>query len=336
LTTVSLIADVGATNARFALLGKTGEIERVRVLACADYPSIDDAIEAYLGQESALASAESLRPQAAALAIAGPITGERVALTNHPWSFTIGELRRRLDLDRLLAVNDFTAVAAAIPHLASKDRSAVGGGTAVAAVPIGVLGPGSGLGVGGVIPMGDSWLALSGEGGHMTMASATIRESAVLDHMRRRFDHVSAERLLSGPGLVNLYNTLAQIDRVPAASYSPAQITDPQIGEQDPHCREAVEMFCAMLGTIAGNLALTLGARGGVYVAGGIVPKLGARFAASEFRDRFEDKGRLRPFLAEIPSYVIAHPFPAFLGLAALLSRRTIVAEASCALSTRA
>jgi glucokinase len=202
-------------------------------------------------------------------------------------------------------------------------------------VPIGVIGPGSGLGVGGLIPMDGRWLALSGEGGHITMAPATPRESIVLDHMRQRFDHVSAERLLSGPGLVNLYNTLAQIAGVPAASYSPAQITDPYVAEREPHCREAVEIFCAMLGTIAGNLALTLGARGGVYIAGGIVPKLGPRFAASMFRRRFEDKGRMRPFLAAIPTYVITHPFPAFFGLAALLAERTIVAEANCALSAR-
>jgi glucokinase len=335
LTIVSLIADVGATNARFALLGATGEIERVRVLACADYPSIGNAIEAYLGQEQALTPSGTQRPRAAALAIAGPVTGERVALTNHPWSFAIGELRRRLSVDRLLVVNDFTAVAAAITHLKSNDSNAVGGGSAVAAAPIGVIGPGSGLGVGGLIPMGDRWFALSGEGGHATMAPATARESIVLDHMRPRFDHVSAERLLSGSGLVNLYNTLAQIDGVPAASYSPAQIADPQIGEQEPHCREAVEMFCAMLGTIASNLALTLGARGGVYIAGGIVPKLGPRFAASAFRDRFEDKGRMRPFLTAIPTYVITHPFPAFLGLVALLSEKIIVAEANCAASTR-
>jgi glucokinase len=335
LTTVSLIADVGATNARFALLGTTGQIERVRVLACADYPTIEAAIEAYYGQEPALTPSESQRPRAAALAIAGPITGDRVAMTNHPWSFAIGELRRRLDVDRVLAVNDFTAVAAAIPHLKPSDGSAVGGGSPAASVPIGVIGPGSGLGAGGLIPMGESWLALSGEGGHITMAPATARESVVLDHMRQRFDHVSAERLLSGPGLLNLYNTLAQIDGVPAASYSPAQITDPQIGERDPHCREAVEIFCAMLGTIAGNLALTLGARGGVYIAGGIAPKLGPRFAASMFRRRFEDKGRMRPYLASIPTYVITHPFPAFFGLAALLSGRTIVGEANCALSTR-
>jgi glucokinase len=333
LTSVSLIADVGATNARFALLGTTGEIGRIRVLACADYPSIEEAMEAYLGQESA--ASEARQPQAAALAIAGPITGDRVALTNHPWSFAVGEVRRRFDLDRLIAVNDFTAVAAAIPDLKAGDRSAIGGGSAVVAVPIGVIGPGSGLGVGGLIPTGARWLALSGEGGHITMAPATSRESVVLDHMRRRFDHVSAERLLSGPGLVNLYNTLAQLDRVPAASYTPAQIADPKIGEQDPHCREAVEMFCAMLGTIAGNLALTLGARGGVYIAGGIVPKLGPRFGESLFRERFEDKGRLRPFLASIPTCVITHPFPAFLGLAALLAERTVIGEANCAISLR-
>jgi glucokinase len=152
------------------------------------------------------------------------------------------------------------------------------------------------------------------------MASATARESAVLDRMRTRFDHVSAERILSGPGLVNLYNTLAEIDGVPAASFTSAQITDPSIGEREPRCREAVDMFCAMLGTIAGNLALTLGALGGIYIAGGIVPKLGRVFAASSFRERFEDKGRLRPYLA--PTYVVTHPFPAFLGLARLLGHQ--------------
>ena len=152
------------------------------------------------------------------------------------------------------------------------------------------------------------------------MAPTTARESAVLDRIRARFEHVSAERVLSGPGLIELYNTLAEIDGVPAVSYTSAQITDPGIGENDPRCREAVGMFCAMLGTVAGNLALTLGARGGIYIAGGIVPKLGAVFAESEFRARFEAKGRLRPNLAGIPTYVITHPFPAFIGLTALLA----------------
>jgi glucokinase len=171
--------------------------------------------------------------------------------------------------------------------------------------------------------MAGEWLSLSGEGGHVTIAPVTTRESAVFDRMRIHFDHVSAERVLSGPGLINLYNTLAEIDGIPASSYTSAQIADFCIGEREPHCREAVDMFCAMLGIIAGNLALTLGARGGIYVAGGIVPKLGAVFAASSFRERFENKGRLRPYLARIPTYVIIQPFPAFVGLAALLADQT-------------
>jgi len=189
----------------------------------------------------------------------------------------------------------------------------------LALAPIGVLGPGSGLGVGGIVPTQGNWLPISGEGGHVTMAPATVREAAVLDRMRVRFDHVSAERVLSGPGLINLYNTLAEIDGVPASFYTAAQITELGIADQEPHCREAVDMFSAMLGTVAGNLALTLGARGGIYIAGGIVPKFGAAFAASSFRSRFEDKGRMRLYLAHIPTYVITQPIPAFIGLAALL-----------------
>jgi glucokinase len=152
------------------------------------------------------------------------------------------------------------------------------------------------------------------------MAALTERENAVLEWMRRHFDHVSAERCLSGPGLVNLYNALAAVDGVPAASYTAAQITDPAAGARDPLCREATAMFCAMLGTVAGDLALTLGAQGGVYIAGGIVPRLGARFVESGFRARFEAKGRLSPYVAAIPTYVVTHPLPAFLGCAAALA----------------
>jgi len=313
----SLLADVGATNARFALVGAAREFQRPRVLACEDYGSIEDAIDAYLDAELRLTDLR--RVEAAALAVAGPVTGDRTTLTNHPWSFSNSQLRQHLAIGRLLVVNDFAAVAAATPHLKSDERKQVGGGEPVASAPIGVLGPGSGLGVGGLVMMAGQWVPVSGEGGHATMAPASARESAVLDRMRVRFDHVSAERVLSGPGLINLYNTLAEIDGVPAASFTAAQITDPSVGERDPRCREALDMFCAMLGTIAGNLALTLGARGGVYIAGGIVPKLGAVFAASGFRERFEDKGRLRPYLARVPTYVVTHPFPAFLGLARLL-----------------
>ncbi|MBV8650875.1 MAG: glucokinase [Alphaproteobacteria bacterium] len=278
------------------------------------------AIETYLSDEPDLADGPRLT--AAAFAIAGPIAGDHVAMTNHPWAFSIAELRQHFQWDQLHVINDFTANSLALPHLQPADRTAIGGGEGVAGTPLGIVGPGSGLGAGGLVPHPTGWLPLPSEGGHVTMAPADAREGAVLDLMRRRFDHVSAERVLSGPGLVNLYAALAELDGVPGRSYLPAQITDPATGAADRHCREAVEMFCAMLGTVAGNLALTLGARGGVYIAGGIVPRLGVVFTESRFRRRFEQKGRLGPYLAAIPTYVVTHSTPAFLGLSALLREK--------------
>jgi glucokinase len=308
-----LIADIGATNARFALVDDRREPVRTRVLACSDYVGVEEAIGDYLRSEGVG------RPRAVALAVASPVTGDHVALTNNPWQFSIADLKQRLALDRLEVVNDFTANALALPRLGPRDRRQVGSGLPVAQMPIGVLGPGSGLGVSALVPADGGWIPLASEGGHATMPAATDREDAVLSLMRHRFDHVSAERALSGPGLVNLYAALAELDGVPAAGYTPAQITDPAIGAADRRCREATEMFCAMLGTVAGNLAVTLGARGGIYIAGGIVPKLGPVFDMSPFRARFEAKGRFRDYLAAIPTYVVTNPVPAFLGLVGLL-----------------
>jgi glucokinase len=311
-----LVGDIGATNARFGLVSPMGQVLHSRTLPDDDYPTIEAALAAYLAERGPLPM-----PRQGAIAIASPITGDRVAMTNHPWTFSILQLRDRFGFDRFEVINDFTALALALPRLAPGDRVAVGGGAAVAGRPIGVLGPGSGLGVSGVVPSGSSWIALTGEGGHATLAPATDRESAVLDRMRRHFDHVSAERVLSGPGLVNLYNTLAQLNSVPARGYTAAQITDLAIRAKDQLCVETTAMFCAMLGTMAGNLALTLGARGGVYIGGGIVPRLGQTFVESSFRERFEAKGRFEAYLEEIPTFVVTHPLPAFLGCAALLAQ---------------
>jgi glucokinase len=315
LESVWLVGDIGATNARFGLVLPTGAILHSSTFACTDFPEIGDAIDGYLAERG-----DRPLPRTGALAIAAAITGDRISMTNHPWSFSVTALRDRLGFDRLIAINDFAAVALAVPHLLPADRMSVGGGAPVTGRPIAVLGPGSGLGASGLVPAGAGWIALAGEGGHATMAPGNERENAMLAAMRRRFDHVSGERCLSGPGLVNLYNALAEIDGVPAAPYTAAQITDRATGAADPLCREATEMFCAMLGTVAGNLALTLGAQGGVYLAGGIVPRLGASFADSGFRARFEAKGRLRPYLAAIPTWVVIHPLPAFLGCAAALA----------------
>jgi len=311
-----LVGDIGATNARFARLDAAGNVVSARVFACDDFPTVESAIAAYVAEESVAAPLTE-----AALAVASPVTADRVTLTNHPWSFSIAALRKALGLARLVVVNDFAAAALAVPRLKPGERIAIGGGAPVEGEPIALLGPGTGLGISGLVQTSSGWLAIPGEGGHATMPAADARESAVLERMRRRFDHVSAERVLSGPGLVNLYNTIAELEGVPAAPFSPAQIADRKIGEGDPLAREALAMFCAMLGTVAGNLALTFGARGGVYITGGIVPRLGAAFAASRFRSRFEAKGRFEAYLAAIPTYVVTHPVPAFLGLAALLER---------------
>src|SRR6266849_5155163 len=277
--TTWLVGDVGATNARFGLVAPDGAVLHSSNFACADFAEIGDALDAYLAMRGNFPM-----PRRGALAIAALITGDQIRMTNHPWSFSVAALRDRLGLDQLVTINDFTAVALALPHLTAADRMPAGGG------------------------------------GHVTMAAANERESAVLEQMRRRFDHVSAERCLSGPGLVNLYNSLAALDSVPAAPYTAAQIADLDTSARDPLCREATAMFCAMLGTVAGDLVLTLGAQGGVYIAGGIVPRLGARFVESGFRQRFEAKGRLSTHLAAIPSYVVTHPLPAFLGCVVALS----------------
>jgi glucokinase len=246
-----------------------------------------------------------------------------VTFINRPWSFSQAALKSRFKLDRLLVVNDFAALSAGVPHLAPGDLRWIGGGqVSVAYAPktiIGVLGPGTGLGVGRVVPIDGHWLAASGEGGHASLAATTDRESDVLTVMRRHFGHVSAERALSGAGLVNLYSALAELDGATPQALVPQQVTEMAISGSDPHCREALGMFAEMLGTVAGNLALAFGTKGGIYIGGGIVPRLGFAFPAQRFRRRFEQKGRLSPYIADIPSFIICHPFPAFVGLAAIL-----------------
>jgi glucokinase len=311
-----LVGDIGATHARFGLVSPDGTVLHSRTLADEHYPTIEAALAAFLQERGPLPM-----PRQGAIAIASPITGDTVAMTNHPWRFSIRELGDRFEFERLEVINDFTALALALPRLQTEDCLPVGSGEGVPGSPIGVLGPGSGLGVSGLVSSKSGWIPLTGEGGHVTMAPATDRESAVLDRMRRQFDHVSAERILSGPGLVNLYNTLAQLDRLPSRGYTAPQITDLAMHAEDPLCVATLDMFCAMLGTMAGNLALTLGARGGIYIGGGIVPRLGRTFIDSPFRERFEAKGRFQAYLAAIPTFVVTHPLPAFLGCTALLAQ---------------
>lgn len=327
--TSRLLADIGGTHARFALQpGAGGLLGEVTTLRCADHATLADAIRVYLDERTA--------PQDCAIAIANPVDGDRVRMTNHHWEFSITALQAQFGFRRLRVLNDFTALALALPLLGVDERRQVGGSDAAPDAPIGLIGPGTGLGVSGLLPDGrGGWIALQGEGGHATLAGCTPREHAVLQQLHVRHGHASAERAVSGRGLVDIHAALRTIDtgqRISAAGeLDPAAIVERAAAGSDPHCAETVELFCAFLGTAAGNLALTLGARGGVYIGGGIVPRLGALFDRSPFRSRFEAKGRFSGWLASIPVWVIvARQSPALRGAATALDQAAAPKRVLC------
>jgi glucokinase len=306
-----LIADIGGTNARFALIsGEDDKHLAERVLPCADFVNPVAAVERYL-EQSGIAS----RPVEAAFAVATPITGDRVKMTNHVWSFSIEETRKQMGLERLIVINDFTALAMALPYLQAADLHKVGPGDPVVGAPVALLGPGTGLGVSGLVPSGKRWIPLQTEGGHVTFSPADDREVEILRIVRRNFDHVSAERLISGQGMMNLYHALAEIEGKQAEPLTPPDITQRCLAGSCPLCVDVMKTLCGMLGTVAGNLALSLGARAGVYIGGGIVPRLGDFFENTSFRYWFERKGRFSDYTAAIPTYVIRAKHPAFVGV---------------------
>jgi glucokinase len=312
LTPPKLIADIGGTNARFALLNGD-DVDDEKVLACAEHPTLVAAAEHYL---ASVGATDRRRPKEAAMAIAGPITGDHIRMTNHVWQFSAAATRQQMGLSRLIFMNDFTALAMAIRHLPTRELETIGRGRPVPNATIALLGPGTGLGVSGLVPSGEHWIPLQGEGGHVTLAVMNEREIAALAQLRQRFSHVSAERVLSGPGLVNLYDALCAVDGIVPDVLTPKDVTERALAGTCRLSLETVSMFCGLLGTMSGNLVLTLGAVGGLYIGGGIVPQLGRFFASSAFRDRFEDKGRYADYLADVPTFVIRTALPAFVGLA--------------------
>jgi len=297
-----LLADVGGTNARFASQTRPqGPLEHCGSYPCADFETLWDAISHHLWREGLD------KPRAGAIGIATAITGDHVRMTNHHWAFSIKGLQDALGLQRLLVMNDFSALALALPVLQPEGRRQIGGGHVVAGAPIGLIGPGTGLGVSGLVPAvnGEGLVPLGGEGGHVTLSSYEPEEAAVLQVLHRQFGHVSAERALSGPGLENLYGALAEVRGVAMPAASARAISAAALSGSDALAEATLQMFASLLGNVAGNLALTLGARGGLYIGGGIVPRLGDWFAASAFRVGFEGKGRFRAYLQEIPTFVV-------------------------------
>jgi glucokinase len=309
-----LLADIGATHARFALQTAPGVFRSVRVLKCGDFEGIVPLLRFYLADHAGVTLHH------AALAVANPVNGDQVRMTNRDWQFSTDAVRRELGLHTLLVVNDFTALAVALPNLKPEDLMQVGGGIAAANAVIGVLGPGTGLGVSGAIPTIDGFVSLGSEGGHMNFAPADEREFAILQFAWREWSHVSNERLISGPGMELIYRALAERNGQAVEGRGAPDIISGALEGGDALCLEVLECFCGMLGGAAANLAVTLGAFGGIFIGGGIVPRMGEWFASSPFRARFEAKGRFADYLAQIPTYVISMANPAFFGVATILS----------------
>jgi len=309
-----LVGDIGGTHARFAIQVAQGmPISEPLALPSSDFPGPAEAIQHYLELNGLP------HPRWAGLAVATPISGDTLAMTNNGWKFSVSKTREKLALTHLRILNDFTALALALPKLGPGDLVQVGTGKPEAGKPIGLIGPGTGLGVSGLIPSAQGYTAIEGEGGHSTMPAFNAREAELIALARKKFAHVSAERLLSGPGLVMLYQVIAESGRITNDKLQADEISQRGIAGSCPVCREALDTFCAMLGTVAADVALVLGARGGVYIGGGIIPKLGDYFATSPFRARFEEKGRFSSYLAHIPTWVIHAPWPGLIGAASSL-----------------
>jgi glucokinase len=313
-----LLADIGGTYARLTLESAAGVFEHGAWLRCAEHADLHSAVAAYLGGLPAGAAGQI---QHAAIAIANPVAGDDVRMTNYPsWHFSIEQMRQRLNLETLLVVNDFTALAMALPRLAPGQRRQVGGGRARERSVVGLIGAGSGLGVSGLIPASDGWVALGTEGGHASFSPHDERELAILRHGWTQFPHMSFERLLSGPGLELIHRALNERAGLAPEPLRAPEITRRALDHGDAVCLETLDAFCAVLGTAAANLAVTLGALGGVYIGGGIVPRLGEYFDRSPFRARFEEKGRLGDYVKGIPTYVITAEGATFVGASAILA----------------
>jgi glucokinase len=310
-----VVADIGGTNARFALADpETLELSHIQPTLCADHANLGEALAEYF-------SGLPVKPRRAAFAVAAPVSGEAIHPTNSHWSFRISELCRAAGLEEIHVLNDFEALALSLPALDPAELHQIGGTVPEAHATKVVLGPGTGLGVAGLVWSGRDWIAVAGEGGHMSLGAGDAGELAILRELGQGTSHVSAERAISGPGLLALYRAVAAHRREPAMGSADVLA---RAASGDAVACEALGVFIAWLGRFAGNIALAFGARGGVYLGGGIAPRIIAALSAGPFREAFEQKGRMRAYLAPIPVYVIVAEFAALKGSAARFVRSSV------------
>lgn len=312
----TLVGDVGGTNVRLGLCDlHHGTISQVQTYSGLEFTSLLAVLQHYLQQIPHTINS-------GCIAIACPITDDWVAMTNHSWSFFVSKMQASLGFQRLEIINDFTAVSMAIPMLKINDIRQFGGTQPQPDKPIVVYGAGTGLGVAHLLSVNKCWISLPGEGGHVDFAPNSEEEDIILTILRQELGHVSAERVISGPGLVNLYRAIVKADNRIPEHLQPKDITARALNDSCTDCRRTLSLFCVLMGQFGGNLALTLGTFGGVYIAGGLVAHFTDFFFSSGFRGGFEDKGRFKDYLQDIPVYLITHPQPGLLGAGAHLRQQ--------------
>jgi glucokinase len=307
-----LVGDIGGTNARFALAHADGRLCEQRTFETREYASLAMVLDLFL------AALRDAPPRSACLGVAGPVDGDQVRLTNGSWAFSIARLRAHLKLDALAVINDFEAVAHAVPLLADADTLRIGGAASDKQQPMVVLGAGTGFGVALLVPVAGSHRIIATQGGHASIGASDDSESRILEALRHGEAPVSREDILSGSGLEALYRSICHSRNVACQSLSAVDISARAVAGSDPECRAALDQFCAFLATAAADQALCCGARGGVYIAGGIVPSIVAYLQNSRFRFRFDNHRTMHEYLAPIPVHVITHPHPGLLGAARL------------------
>ncbi|MDX8441843.1 glucokinase [Mesorhizobium australafricanum] len=307
-----LIGDIGGTNARFSIvLDANSEATEPQIVQTANFATIDEAIQA------AVLDRSSIQPNSAVLAVAGPVDGDEIPLTNCPWVVKPKQMFRTLGLSEVVVLNDFEAQALAVVALGEEHMEKIGGSTPEANAGRVVLGPGTGLGVAGLIYALNRWIPVPGEGGHMDIGPRTSRDFEVFPHIDKLEGRISGEQILCGRGLVNVYRAVAKADARPAPFTTPAEVTAAALSKSDPVAEEALALFVTCLGRTAGDLALVFMSRGGVFLTGGIAQKIVPALKAGNFRAAFEDKAPHGALMREMPVYVITHPLAALLGLAA-------------------
>ena len=320
---INIIADIGGTNMRVALIDAQGEIANITIYACAEHESLAFVLTDFMTRHQLMGKTIN-----ACLAIACPVDKDLIVMTNLPWQFSQKELKQALKLHSLRFINDYTAIAMAIPLLSEQQKVKIGGGESIAGKPISVCGPGTGLGVANLIPLtianNEQWHCISGEGGHIDFAPVNEIEQQVMNFIQGIKKRVSYEQLLSGYGLEQIYQALLFINHGKEITsvedkLSAKDITANALNATCTVCQQTLTLFCDVLGSFAGNLALIMNSQGGVYIAGGIVPRFVDYLKMSDFRARFETKGRLSAITEQAPTYVITEEQPGLLGAAACL-----------------